>query len=254
MKILKIIFIVMGMSCCTAINVFAQMTYDEALSEFVAAGIAYTDGRYDTAINQYSKILEGGRVSGPLYYNLGNSYYKKREFGYAILNYERAKQYIPRDSDLNYNKSYAQSRIDQYGDNEALNFIDRAEKSFIQFYTIDEMVIIIVGFVILIGIITLIAFNARLPQSLSNGLIVLFLIGFLLYAAGLFAKVRHDWNFAIIMIRSDSYFEPRSDSTAHFKLSEGMKVRILKSELNWVKIKRMDGKIGWVDRQVLEKI
>ncbi len=53
---------------------------------------------------------------------------------------------------------------------------------------------------------------------------------------------------------AESYFEPRADSTVHFKLSEGMKTKILKSEGNWLKIRRMDGKTGWVDMQVLERI
>jgi len=33
-----------------------------------------------------------------------------------------------------------------------------------------------------------------------------------------------------------------------------MKARILKLQGNWIKIERLDGKAGWVDRKILEKI
>lgn len=254
MKLAKIICICLcGLSFWLDVG-FAQMTSDEALSEFVAAGIGYKEGRYDMAISRYHKILDGGRVSGPLHYNMGNSYFKKKNYGKTILNYERARRYIPRDSDLIFNLTHVRSKIDQYGIDKSENFIDRAVKSFVQYYTVDEMVVILVSIVTLVGILFLISLYIQWSHSLSNALFALLMVGFLIFGAGLVNKVKYEQNLAIIMTKTDSYFEPRSDSTEHFKLSEGMKVRVLKSDLNWVKIERFDGKIGWVDRDVLEKI
>jgi len=132
---------------------FAQITSDEALSKFVSAGMAYKDGRYESAIERYRTILDGGRESGALYYNFGNSYFKKGNLGKAVLNYERAKRFIPRDSDLNFNDTYVQSQIVYYSDNGRKHFIDSMIKSTIQFYTVDEMAIILVGLGIAIGLV-----------------------------------------------------------------------------------------------------
>ena len=115
MKHLRIYSIVLFFVLASAGHGFAQITKDEALSEFVRAGNAYKDGRYDAAISHYEGILKGKRASGPVYYNLGNSYYKKRNVGRTILNYERAKLLMPRDSDLKFNYQYVHSQINQKG-------------------------------------------------------------------------------------------------------------------------------------------
>jgi len=60
----------------------------------------YQDGAYEEALMLYSQILESGFESGELYYNLGNTYYKIEESGYAVLFYERARRLMPDDDDL----------------------------------------------------------------------------------------------------------------------------------------------------------
>lgn len=248
LMILSFTMLLGGMECS------AQMTSDEAISEFVAAGIAYKEGRYDAAINRYSNILDGRRVNGPLYYNLGNSYFKKKSVGRAVLNYERAKKFIPRDSDLNFNEHYVRSKIDRVVSETGQSFFDRAIVRHIQFYTIDEMVMILFGTGFLIGVLFLITSYVQWSRSVIGGIVAVLIFSFLMYGGSLFAKVQMEKGLAIVMIKTDTFFEPRTDSTVHFTLSEGMKARILKTEGNWVKIERLDGKAGWVDREVLEEI
>jgi len=250
----KLLVILVGLLFFNVASAFAQMTVDEALSKFVAAGFNYKNGQYDEAVNQYSKIIDGGQLSGPLYYNLGNSYFRNGESGKAVLNYERAKRLMPRDSDLNFNDRYVRSRIDSYGVDEELNLIDRAMKNYIQFYTTDEMVLIITGVVFAIGIVFLLSLYMNWPGSSRQGIIALLTLILLIYATGLVTKVQHEKGLAVIVTGTDSYFEPRTDSTVHFKLPEGTKARILKSEGVWIKVQRLDGKVGWVSRDMLEKI
>ena len=49
-------------------SVFSQET------EFYQASQLYKNGAYGEAIAKYESILEAGKASGPLYYNLGNCY------------------------------------------------------------------------------------------------------------------------------------------------------------------------------------
>jgi len=254
MKLLRL-FVILGCMFFAGSPIgYTEMTSNEALSEFVVAGMAYKEGRYDAAIDRYNTILGGNRVSGPLYYNLGNSHFKKRNIGQAILNYERAKKFIPRDSDLNFNDRYVRSKIDQQINNEGQSFLDRIILSHIQSYTIDEMTIILFCVVLIIGITFLISLYVQWPQSMTGGIIMVLVLVFLAYSAGLAGKIEYEADLAVVMVDSDSLFEPRTDSTVHFKLSEGMKARILKLQGNWIKIERLDGKAGWVDRKILEKI
>jgi tetratricopeptide (TPR) repeat protein len=76
---------------------------------FFHANALYKDGQYDAAVQEYEQLLQSGRTSGNLYFNLGNAYFKAGKKGKAIVNYERARRLIPGDPDLRANLEYAQS-------------------------------------------------------------------------------------------------------------------------------------------------
>lgn len=50
----------------------------------------YDKGQYQTAIDNYNKLLERGYNAPEVYYNLGNSYFKANDLGQAIWSYRRA--------------------------------------------------------------------------------------------------------------------------------------------------------------------
>lgn len=78
---------------------------------FFGANQAYKKGRFSDAIDGYSQLLQSGQGSGHLYYNLGNTYFRLNDLGKAILNYERARLMLPRDSDLDFNFRYARDQL-----------------------------------------------------------------------------------------------------------------------------------------------
>ncbi|MBN3037894.1 MAG: tetratricopeptide repeat protein, partial [Candidatus Omnitrophica bacterium] len=84
---------------------------EQARSLFYQGNAKYSEEHYEQAIENYEQVLSLGFESGPLYYNLGNSYFKKGYLGKAILNYMRAKKLMPQDADLKSNLAYAQSQI-----------------------------------------------------------------------------------------------------------------------------------------------
>ena len=60
MKNLRIVFLACALLSSGATSGFAQMAEDEALSKFVAAGIAYKNAQYLEAIKKYNEILHEG--------------------------------------------------------------------------------------------------------------------------------------------------------------------------------------------------
>ena len=42
---------------------------------------------------------------------MGNCFYRLGQIGRSILNYERAKMFLPRDADLNYNMSLVKDKV-----------------------------------------------------------------------------------------------------------------------------------------------
>jgi len=68
-----------------AASAFAQPDPD-----FAKANDEFAKGRFQEAVRDYESIVQTKQWSAPLFYNLGNAYYRADDFGRAILNYERA--------------------------------------------------------------------------------------------------------------------------------------------------------------------
>src|SRR5580765_5813741 len=58
--------------------------------QFNKANQEYAQGHFKEAITGYEALVHGGQWNANLFYNLGNAYFRTRDFGRAILNYERA--------------------------------------------------------------------------------------------------------------------------------------------------------------------
>ena len=245
---LSIIFLV-NVFCLE--KVFAQT---DPMPKFVTANEAYRQGNYAQAALSYEEIIKEGRVSGAVYYNLGNSYLKNNQLGQAILNYERALKFIPRDKDLIFNDRYAISLIKNAPPSKNFNLIEKTLQDHIQFYTAGGMVMIITILLGLLASTQLLSLYGRWPTKMRGS--VLGVLGLLIciYAGGLVAKVNVESDSAIILKDTESHFEPVENSTVYFKLSEGTKVKMIETSDGWVKLKRLDDKMGWVPQTTLERI
>lgn len=66
---------------------------------------------YEKSLVRFERIVrDGGIQNGKIYYNIGNTYFRMKDIGRAILNYRRAQQYIPNDANLQQNLAYARAR------------------------------------------------------------------------------------------------------------------------------------------------
>ncbi|OGX54441.1 MAG: hypothetical protein A2267_09485 [Omnitrophica WOR_2 bacterium RIFOXYA12_FULL_38_10] len=226
---------------------------DEALARFVSAERFYKDKEYKKAIEQYELIIKNGKESGQIYYNLANSYFKNGNYGKAVLNYERAKRLMPRDSDVDYNYKYVLKLVKDFG-SEKKGFVIKIIDKFTSFHSDQELVTIgvTIGF-IAIGLYLLFLF---LKITLMIGKIILVVLSILavIYMGGFKYKVQNQVGTAVILDDSDAKFEPREDATVYFKLNEGNRVKMMKFEGGWVKIRRSDDKQGWVQQINLEGI
>lgn len=59
-------------------------------TQFAKANQEYAAGDFKAAIDDYEELVRSGQDAANLFYNLGNAYFRKNDFGRAILNYERA--------------------------------------------------------------------------------------------------------------------------------------------------------------------
>ena len=100
---MKKIYSILFFFCLTAV-VWGQ----ELLNQ---ANESYSREDYKKAAELYEKVLQDEGISSDLYYNLGNAYYKDKQYAKAILNYERALLLSPGNEDARFNLNMANSHI-----------------------------------------------------------------------------------------------------------------------------------------------
>jgi SH3-like domain-containing protein len=80
---------------------------------------------------------------------------------------------------------------------------------------------------------------------------VVFLVG----AATMYHRVALlDTEAVILAEQAEARFEPMEKATTYFTLYEGMKVTVLQSRKGWMKVRRGDGKSGWIRTEDTEMI
>jgi tetratricopeptide (TPR) repeat protein len=232
------------------LEVSAQRQEEET---FFKANQAFKQGHYLEAIKGYQRLIEKGYENGHLHFNLGNAYLRLDQLGRAILHYERAKRFMPRDPDLKFNLNYALDRtVDALPQSRGLL---RAGFFWIDSLTFGEL---FWGFavvnVLFWGILTIRLF---IRPEWTYYLMIIFLISWL--TSGLSVGIK--WvvlatdNRAVILTReADILAGPQAKDTVLFKLHEGAMVQQERSEDGWVLIRFADDKRGWVRNQIIEKI
>jgi tetratricopeptide (TPR) repeat protein len=228
---------------------------DNPESVFRRANSYYDAGDYDMAISEDMSILRRGLKNGNLYYNLGNFYFKNGELGKAVVNYERAMRFMPRDSDLLSNLEFAKSLMKQPDPPgkraRVLRMLDAASR----YLTLKEIILLILFCWYLLITVFIVTKVFKRFVNYSTIILVLLCSALALLIVPLPHRIA-DYERGTVAIDpiTDVRFEPFDDADVNFPLYEGMKVRILRRDDNWLKIKRPDGKIGWIPKEKVELI
>jgi len=224
-------------------------------SSFYDGNKLYEEGDYSGAIKEYLKVIDSGMESANIYYNLGNAYFRDGQLGMAILNYERAKRLAPRDADCLANYKFARAKItgpvfDQRG-----IWGWRLLRRYYENFTVNGLLLITSGLYILAVIMLLIAiFRGERAHLLVITASLLFLC-MILNIFIVWHKVDVSRSEAVITVpQTETHFGPSDTATVFFKLREGMKVNVLKEKDDWCKVRRADGKTGWLHKEDLERI
>jgi tetratricopeptide (TPR) repeat protein len=223
---------------------------------FYHANALYKDGQYEAAAKEYEELQQSGLMSGNLYFNLGNAYFKAGEKGKAILNYERARRLIPGDPDLSANLAYAQSLTGAEACGPALwqavvfplshrLTTHRLVWATSALYTL--LLLALAGY-------RLWPARPRWLVYAATGLGVLVLIT----SSSLVQQMlTDDWQPQAVVISSGeapTRFEPAQDGTVHFVLKEGSLVRVVETRDNWIEVARCDGLRGWIEKSAIEEL
>ncbi|MBK9283391.1 MAG: tetratricopeptide repeat protein [Sphingobacteriaceae bacterium] len=217
----------------------------------LAAEKAYDTKKYKEAIGHYESLISKGLKSWELYYNLGNAYYRDKQLGKAIYNYELARKLNPNDEDIRINLGIAGSKTVDKIDSKENFFISAVKTNVLASLDTNGWAWtgIVSMFLLCFSIFLFIQSERTSAKRISFFIILLFLISFsLTYFLGYSAyKSKNENKFAILTVREAKIMnEPTQTSSSKFSLHEGTKVRVIEINGDWTLIKLDNGNEGWL--------
>lgn len=216
------------------------------------ANEVYSSKDYQNALELYIELIERGVKNPYLYYNLGNTYYKLGQIGYAILYYEKAISLKPFDRDARENLEYVRRSLKEriipvY--NESLFKFMRISYSYIK-----PILLILLELFFFTGFILFMLLSLFIPYSRNKfkRYIALFAVLFVIFGILAFAHRTYEKNHpkGIVVEREiEVLTAPIAESEIIFPLYEGTKAKLLESRGEWIRITLDDGREGWTPSQ-----
>jgi len=228
----------------------------EEIKELFAAGNGcYESGDYAGAINEYRKIIDSGYESANVYYNLGNAYFRSKETAKAIANYERAERLDPDDSDLVANRKFVQMSVGIPPSSAGGIWGWMPLKKYRDNLTLDEIIIAAsVSYAIALIVLAMgICSRHRIKHFVIPVILLFAFSSFNIFVV--VNKASESGSQAVVLNPDvESYYGPFDSATVFFKLREGMIVKVMSRKEGWCKVRRSDGKSGWVRAEDIESI
>lgn len=219
----------------------------------------YQKENYQAAIKSFESILNSGKQSAEVYFNLGNCYYKLHKVAPAVYNYEKALLLNPNDSEIKTNLEFARKMaiddikvIPKVGFNKLLS-------DFTSKYYYDTWAWIAVGMAFLFLLFFVgyyFSGKTLLKRVFFFGMFLAILGICLSVASGYYEKNRiQNERPAIVFAESAPVkSEPKTNSQDAVVLHEGTKVFILESIANWKKVALTDETTGWIQENAIKEI
>ena len=229
----------------------AQLTSVSYNNWFEDGNAAYNEGNYEQAMTFYSSIVEAGMESAALYYNMGNTYYKMKDYPHAILYYEKALKLDPGDEDIRVNLEIANLAVVDKINPIPQSFLARWWDGVRMSFSADGWAWLSIFAFALLLVCLFVFLMSRRTGLRKAGFFVGLIALICLVLSVVFAienqrsLARHDQ--AIVMTPTVTVKSSPSDQSVDlFVLHEGTKVRVLDSAKDWNKIRIADGSVGWL--------
>lgn len=226
---------------------------------FTTANDAYQQKEYAKAIEVYESILAEGQYSVPLYYNLGNAYYRNGNLANAILYYERALKIKPTDQQILQNLSVAKSQL------EDVQVGIKQSKIVEQWHALQNkqsskgwswIAILLIWLGVAGLALWLFSQNrTRKKQGFLLGwtFILLSILPFI-FATGRYHDQYHSEEAIIMVAETNLKAGPEEESKTIQLLHEGTKIRIVDQIGQWNKVQLEDTTEGWLPKDTTERI
>ena len=224
---------------------------------FEEANRLYQDRKFDSAIVLYEKILADSVESAPLYFNLGNAYFKTGDIGHAILNYLRAQRLNPGDDDIEANLAFARGFTRVQMEGVRLNPISGAMESAVAGFRLSTLAWISSLFFIALFVLMAIRYGLGWRENWLRRSIILALVLLLVSAVFTTFKYRHDFltRWAVLTCEQcPVYIGPSDDLDIELQGAPGLVVEIIDQSGDWYNVLFENKRQGWIRQDLVAEV
>jgi len=223
----------------------------QATAQFAKANQEYASGDFNAAVNDYEELVRAGQDTPNLFYNLGNAYFRKKDFGRSILNYERALALDPRHPEAQANLRIARDEA------RALELTPTKVQRWLGIAGANQYAVAaaITFWVCLFAFVALI-FSRRL----LSGLIALSILSLSIFAITIFAvrelgRGKNGGSLAIVTVQSaDARLATADNTNRVLTLPAGSEIQILSQRGDWIYAALPNDLRGWIAAKSAEQV
>ena len=220
-------------------------------SIFSQANELYNKGSYIEAINNYKEIIKNDFHSAELYYNLGNAYYRLDSIASSVYYYEKALQLNPNDREIIDNLALVNKTLVDEIDPITTPLIESILNSISNIFYFETWGYISIFFSFLIVALFLSYYFANSSRIKRLTFVLLCISSILMLASLINGNKGYDNyvnnEYAIIYsYETDLKTERNFRSETLFMLHEGTKVQVIDNYNNWIKVRLVNGQIGYI--------
>ncbi len=211
---------------------------------------AYLHGDYAAAVTAYEEIDRQGVVSGDLYFNLGDAYFRKGMLGPAIWAFERAVTLDPGDDDARFNLDQVRKLVGKRAQDRIQG--EEHEPAWIRAVTSIGPSLGTWLFVLLyVGCFVALYARRRSREDLRptlGAITAVLATGALLAGALLYGRVQLEQTpFGVVLPDALAVKEGADvNYRTSFDVHAGLRVRIVERDQDWLRIRLGNGLEGWV--------
>jgi tetratricopeptide (TPR) repeat protein len=230
---------------------FSLTAFGQSDAEFAKANQEYAQGHFKEAIAGYEALVRAGQWNANLFYDLGNAYFRTRDFGRAILNYERALALDQHHPEATANLQIARD------ESRALELQPTRLERYLQFanvnqYSIAAAVALWLG---IFGIVALIFARRRSAALMSLSILCLLVCALAVWAIHTLDYGSKGRALAIVT-GNDVQARLATADTANsvLALPPGSEIKILSTRGDWIYAALPNDLRGWIQTKNAEQV
>ena len=215
-------------------------------SAFDSANRLYEQGKFAEALTNYAAIIQSGQSSAPVYFNLGNAFFKAGQIGRAILAYRQAKALAPRDPDVLANLQFARNQVQ--GPTRAVTPGSRwLGKLSLNEWTLASASAVWLWLLLLI----LAQWQRALRPALRGWILTAGIVAVLLCAClGVrYSRLLFQATAVVVTSEAPLHQAPLTESATPITLHDGAEVSVLDRKDDWLQVSTDSRRIGWLRRE-----